>query len=162
MGTELVFGEGRDDFNAAMNALAMTTRPPAGFVREFVVERLGGRKGHLNLKKSGLRPIASLARALALRAGAPRGSTPERLDTAHRADLLSNDETETLKGAFDLVQWLAIEAQVRAIKAGQSIETVINPAEMSTLDRRHLREAFRTVSQVQERLLHQPIRGPRT
>lgn len=160
--TELISGPGRKDFNAAMNALALNHRPPAGFVRGFVVERLGGPKQHLNLKKAGLRPIASLARALALQAGHPQGSTPERLDTAHRSGLLSADETESLKGAFDLVQWLAIEAQVRAIRAAEPIETVIRPADLSTLDRRHLREAFRTVTQVQERLVHQPVWGART
>ncbi len=154
---EIVWGDNRQELNAAMNALAMNTRPPAGFVRGFVVERLGNRRGHLNLKKAGLRPIASMARALALRAGDTTGSTPERLDRAHRAGYITDDENDTLKNAFELIYGMTIDAQLTALRSGTAVSSNVSLDQINHLERRHLRDVFRAVSQIQERLLHYPL-----
>ena len=130
----------------------MTDRPPSGFVRGFVVEHFGEQKGHLNLKKSGLRPVASLARALAQRTGDPTGSTPQRLDRAQRSGLLTADEADALSGAFSLCYHLVFEGQIAAIKTGTPVESAIDPAKLDPLERRHLRSAFRTISGIQDRL----------
>ncbi len=148
----LVGGLGRDGFTRALSRFSMTDRPPSGFVRGFVVEHFGEQKGHLNLKKSGLRPVASLARALAQRTGDPTGSTPQRLERAHRSGLLTADEADALSGAFSLCYHLVFESQVAAIKAGTPVASSIDPAALDPLQRRHLRSAFRTVSGIQDRL----------
>ena len=148
----LVAGLGRDAFTRALSRFSMNDRPPSGFVRGFVVEHFGEQKGHLNLKKSGLRPVASLARALAQRTGDPTGSTPQRLERAHRSGLLTADEADALSGAFTLCYHLVFDSQIRAIKAGKPVESAIDPATLDPLERRHLRSAFRTVSGIQERL----------
>lgn len=154
---ELVWGAHRHELNAAMNAFATNTRPPAGFVREFVVERLGGRKGHLNLKKAGLRPIVSVARSLALRAGDVAGSTTERLECGYRAGYLNRDELDTLRSAFDLVYGLTIELQVHAIRDGNPPDNVVPLKDLGSMERRHLRDAFRSVSNIEDRLVHYPL-----
>jgi CBS domain-containing protein len=130
----------------------MSDRPPSGFVRGFVVEHFGEQKGHLNLKKSGLRPVASLARALAQRTGDPTGSTPQRLERAHRSGLITADEADALSGAFSLCYHLVFDSQITAIKAGKPVASAIDPATLDPLERRHLRSAFRTVSGIQDRL----------
>lgn len=148
----LVGGIGRDAFTRSLSRFSMTDRPPSGFVRGFVVEHFGEQKGHLNLKKSGLRPVASLARALAQRTGDPTGSTPQRLDRAHRSGLLTADEADALSGAFSLCYHLVFEGQIAAIKTGKPVESAIDPAKLDSLERRHLRSAFRTISGIQDRL----------
>lgn len=148
----LVAGLGRDAFTRSLSRFSMNDRPPSGFVRGFVVEHFGEQKGHLNLKKSGLRPVASLARALAQRTGDPTGSTPQRLERAHRSGLLTADEADALSGAFSLCYHLVFDSQIQAIKAGRPVESAIDPATLDPLERRHLRSAFRTVSSIQERL----------
>lgn len=130
----------------------MTDRPPSGFVRGFVVEHFGEQKGHLNLKKSGLRPVASLARALAQRTGDPTGSTPQRLERAQRSGLLTADEADALTGAFSLCYHLVFDSQIAAIKVGAPVASSIDPATLDPLERRHLRNAFRTINGIQERL----------
>ncbi len=159
---ELAWGANRHEVNAAFNTLAMNNRPPAGFVRGFVVERLGGRKRQLDLKKAGLRPIASIARALALRSGDVTGSTPERLDRAHRAGFINEDELDTLKGAFDLIYGLTIEFQLSSIRNSSPIATAVSLDDLDSLKRRHLRDAFRSVNQIQERLVHYPLWSTRS
>ena len=148
----LVGGLGRDAFTRSLSRLSMNDRPPRGFVREFVVEHFGEQKGHLNLKKSGLRPVASLARALAQRTGDPTGSTPQRLDRARHSGLLTADEADALSGAFSLFYHLVFDSQVAAIKAGKPVESAIDPGTLDPLQRRHLRSAFRTISGIQDRL----------
>jgi CBS domain-containing protein len=150
--TALVGGVGRDAFTRALSRFSMSDRPPSGFVRGFVVEHFGEQKGHLNLKKSGLRPVASLARALAQRTGDPTGSTPQRLERAHRSGLLTADEADALSGAFTLCYHLVFDSQIAAIKAATPVRSSIDPATLDPLERRHLRSAFRTISAIQERL----------
>lgn len=150
--TALVGGIGRDAFTRSLSRFSMSDRPPSGFVRGFVVERFGEQKNHLNLKKSGLRPVASLARALAQRTGDPTGSTPQRLERAHHSGLLTADEADALSGAFSLFYHLVFEGQITAIKAGKPVESAIDPATLDPLERRHLRSAFRTISGIQDRL----------
>jgi CBS domain-containing protein len=150
--TALVGGIGRDAFTRALSRFSMNDRPPSGFVRGFVVEHFGEQKGHLNLKKSGLRPVASLARALAQRTGDPTGSTPQRLERAHRSGLLTADEADALSGAFSLCYHLVFDSQITAIKAGTPVVSAIDPASLDPLERRHLRSAFRTISGIQDRL----------
>ncbi|MFC9549964.1 putative nucleotidyltransferase substrate binding domain-containing protein [Rhodococcus sp. NPDC056960] len=148
----LLSGDGSDDFAKAMTRFSITTRPPAGFVRELVVGHFGEQKGYLNLKKVGLRPIVSLARALAVRARDASGSTTDRLDRARKAGLLTENEAESLKGAFSLCYQLVVDDQIGAMKAGRAIETVIRPDTLDNLERRHLRDAFRAVNHIQERV----------
>ncbi|MGV9711873.1 putative nucleotidyltransferase substrate binding domain-containing protein [Gordonia sp. NPDC003424] len=150
--TALTSGVGRDTYVRAMAGFAAAERPPSGFVREFVIERLGERKHHLNIKKSGLRPIAALARALALRAGDASGSTTTRLERAQAAGLLTADECDTLTGAFTLFHHITLESQIDAITRGEEIRSAIAPDTLDTLERRNLRTAFRSVNQIQDRL----------
>jgi CBS domain-containing protein len=153
----LLGGPNWDVFAARMFAFANSTRPPSGFVRGFVVEHFGERKGYLNLKKAALRPVAGLARVLAMYTGDCSGTTPERLTRARAHGLLSQDETDTLTGAFALCFQLVVDDQIAAIKDGRPIETYISPARLDSLERRHLRDAFRAISHVQDGLSAQRL-----
>jgi len=143
---------GGDEFLRAMLRFALTEKPPAGFVRGFVVERLGEHHGQLDLKRAGLRPIVSMARALALRAGRARGTTLERLDTAAQAGLLSSEEAETLKSVFLLCYDLVLDADIRAARAGEHAAALLDPGDLEPLRRRYLRDGFRSIDRIQDRL----------
>lgn len=151
--TAMVRGEGTDAFTRSLIRYALATRPPSGFVRGFVVEHFGEQKRHLNIKKAGMRPIATLARALAQRAGDPSGSTPERLNRARHAGLLSDDEADSLIGAFGLCYHIVFANQIAAIGDGRAVESAINPADLDPLERRHLRNAFREINTIQDRFV---------
>jgi len=148
------FSAGSEDpsFGRTFTHYSLGSRPPSGFARNFVIGRFGELKGHLNLKKAGLRPVASLARALALRAGDTTGSTVDRLDRAHAAGLLNIDEAESLKGAFTLCYELVLDEQIRAVKNDSEIRSTVDVGKLDSLQRRHLRAAFRAINQVQERI----------
>ena len=131
----------------------ISARPPLGFVRNFVVEHSGDHRGRLNLKARGLVPIASLGRWIAVVTGDDRGSTVTRLRRGEQAGLLTADETETLVRAFEYIYGLILGREIEAIRAGDPTTTTwIAPNQLDTLTRRYLREAFRAVAEVQNRL----------
>lgn len=137
------------DYLEALLSFAISTRPPAGFIRDFVVEHSGEHRGGLNLKSGGLRPIASLARWLAIAMGDVRGSTPDRLNRAAAAGLLTVDEAETLTGAFRDIYELLLRQEVAAIRSGQPVSNWLAPHDLDSLTRRHLRDSFRAIAAVQ-------------
>ncbi len=142
------------DYLSALLRYTISARPPLGFVRNFVVEHSGDHRGRLDLKAGGLVPIASLGRWIAVVTGDDRGSTVTRLRRGERAGLLTADETETLVRAFEYIYGLILGREIEAIRAADFAETTtwIAPNQLDTLTRRYLREAFRAVAEVQNRL----------
>jgi CBS domain-containing protein len=141
------------DYLSALLRYTISARPPLGFVRNFVVEHSGDQRGRLNLKAGGLVPIASLGRWIAVVTGDDRGSTVTRLRRGEQAGLLTADETETMVRAFEYIYGLILGREIEAIRVGDRTTTTwIEPKELDTLTSRYLREAFRAVAEVQNRL----------
>ena len=131
---------------------ALGFRPPTGFVRDFVVEHGGEHRGELDLKKGGLAPVVGLARWVAIATGDVTGSTTERLRRGADRGLLTVDEAQALAGAFDDVYGLLLRHEAEALSRGTEPSTYIAPRDLDTLTRRHLRETFRVIRSVQERI----------
>jgi len=130
----------------------LAVKPPLGFVRNFVVDHTGEHRGQLNLKRGGLMPIASIGRWVAVLTGEPVGSTPERLRRGLEAKILTQNEVDSLVGAFELIYELLLERESAALRAGSPPSRHLAPGELDSLTRRHLRAAFREVHRVQTRL----------
>lgn len=133
---------------------ALAPKPPTGFVRGLVVKSSGEHRGRIDLKAGGLKPITSLARWLGVVAGDVRGSTTARLIRARELELLTNDEADSMISAYEGIYGLILEGQITALQTGTTSSSYINPDELDTLTRRHLRESFRLVRDVQERIDH--------
>jgi CBS domain-containing protein len=138
------------DFLAAFVKEATAVKPPTGFVREFVVDHGGHHRGQLDLKRGGLLPVAALGRWVAVVTGDTRGGTLDRLRRGREAGLLTHDEADTLAAAFDQVYELLLRRDLAAISAGTEPTTYVDPRELDTLTRRHLRETFRATAAIQE------------
>ena len=131
---------------------ALAKKPPIGFVREFVVHDGGSNHGELNLKTGGLTPISALARWSSIVIGDVRGGTIERLKRAAQENFLRNEESEILITAFRDIYQLIFEQEIEAIRAGRRASTLISPNRLDSLTRRHLRETFRAISTIQNRI----------
>jgi CBS domain-containing protein len=132
--------------------LALSFRPPTGFLRDFVVERSGERKGQLDIKHGGLIPIVDLARWAGMAAGVASASTAERLRAAEAAGTLDSSEARTLAEAFDLIFALRLDHQVEQLRRGEAPDDFIDPAALNPLARSYLRSAFRAIASVQSGL----------
>jgi CBS domain-containing protein len=132
--------------------LALSFRPPTGFLRDFVVEHSGERKGQLDIKHGGLIPIVDLARWAGMAAGVPSASTAERLRAAEAAGTLENSEARTLAEAFDYIFALRLDHQVEQLRRGEAPDDFIDPKTLNPLARSYLRSAFRAIASVQSGL----------
>ncbi|HEX2414527.1 MAG TPA: putative nucleotidyltransferase substrate binding domain-containing protein [Thermoleophilaceae bacterium] len=131
---------------------ALASRPPTGFLRDFVLHSSGERKGVLDIKHGGLLPIESLARWGGLAAGVTAASTPARLDAARKAGTLTDEDAAVLRDAFELVCELRMEHQVSRLRDGEPPDDLIDPKRLAPLTRTALKEAFRGVRRVQRGL----------
>ena len=140
------------DFLSELLRFTLAKKPPIGFVRGCVVEHSGENQGGMDLKKGGLTPISSLARWLAIAQGDVRGSTTERLRRAASFGSLKEDEADVLVNAFEDIYQLVFEQEIEAIRGGKEGSSWISPQNLDSLTRRHLRESFRAVASIQNRI----------
>jgi len=131
---------------------ALSFRPPTGFLRDFVVEHSGERRGQLDLKHGGLIPIVDLARWAGMAAGLASASTLERLRAAEAAGTMESAEAQTLAEAFGFISSLRLDHQVEQLRCGEVPDDFIAPKTLNPLARSYLREAFRAVASVQANL----------
>jgi CBS domain-containing protein len=140
---------------------ALSFRPPTGFLRDFVVEHSGERRGQLDIKHGGLIPIVDLARWAGMAAGVASASTMERLRAAEAAGTLESADARTLREAFGFIFSLRLDHQVEQLRAGQAPDDFIDPKTLNPLARSYLREAFRAVASVQSGLANELAMGIR-
>lgn len=130
----------------------LATRPPTGFVRDFVVESNGTHQGQLDLKKRGIGPVVAIGRWISVTLRMPATSTQDRLAQGAAAGLLTRDEADTLRSAHREMFELLFGREVESLRHRRAGSTFVDPQELDTLTRRHLRESFRAIAKVQVRL----------
>jgi CBS domain-containing protein len=140
------------DLQRLLAQYALAARPPTGFLRDFVVEHSGERRGQLDIKHGGLIPIMGLARWAGLAAGSASGCTVERLRLAESAGTLDSADARTLVEAFGFIVSLRLDHQVEQLRLGGKPDDFIDPKTLNPLARSYLREAFRAVASVQSGL----------
>ena len=146
---QIISGAGSEKpFLAHMLNGALTFHPPLGFFN-----RLRSENGNLDLKKGGISPIVGLARAAALAAGSRERSTLERLSVAGASGaILTKDSADSLAEILPLFLHLRLRRQLAARQKNDPLDHKVNLAELSTLERRHLKEAFIVIKQIQAEL----------
>ncbi len=127
-------------------------RPPTGFFRDFVLHSEGERQGVLNIKRGGTLLVDSLARWSGLSAGVSAASTRARLAASRDAGSLREDDADALRDAFELFSRLRMENQVRQLREGEQPDNLIAPGDLTPVTRTALKEAFRAVARVQNRV----------
>jgi CBS domain-containing protein len=143
---------GRPDLLRLLARFALQFHPPTGFLRDFVVEHSGERRGQLDIKHGGMIPIVDLARWAGMAAGAASCSTVDRLRAAEAAGTLDSPDARTLIEAFGFIFSLRLDHQVEQLRCGEAPDDFIDPKTLNPLARSYLREAFRAVASVQSGL----------
>jgi len=136
-------------FMAHLARASLQFRPPIGFLRRIEEE-----DGGVDIKKGGIVPIVSLARVYALEAGSLAKGTVERLRAAVHKNKLSQEGAETLIEAFGFLMRLRLRQQLTSLRQGLPPNNKIQLERLSTLERRHLKEAFLQIREMQESLSH--------
>ncbi len=138
-------------FKSVLAFVSVENRPPLGFFRSFVFDREGEHKDELDVKLSGTGPIVNAARLLALDAGI------DAVNTIGRINALERRESEgvawsDVRQAFEFLMLLRLENQIRQARAGQTPGNHIRPSALTHLQRSLLKEAFKTIGELQHRI----------
>ena len=142
------------DFLNPLLRFTVSNKPPTGLVKDFVLEHSGPYKGQIDLKRGGLLPISALGRWAAVITGDARGSTADRLRRGRDAGVFTGDEVEALIGSFDEIYTLLLRREVASIRSGRADpDHHIDPKSLDPLTRRYVRDAFRSIAEVQARVL---------
>jgi len=146
-------------FLAFMAGNATLTKPPLGLFRRFVLEKHGSENKALNMKKRGIMPCTDIARVFALDAGVSQINTRERLHLAYDNNVITKEAFRDLTDAYDFLSMVRLKHQVIKIKNQQKPDNFVEPIELSSLERRHLKDAFEIISTYQDVLSNKYNQG---
>jgi CBS domain-containing protein len=141
--------EGDMKFLKTLALLAVDTPPPVGFVKNGIAERDGSQQEKLDLNHRGIRPIVDLIRLFALYRGVRESSTLGRIQALKDKDPAFNKIGAELTQAFEFMMLLHIHHQFQQNKTGLPTDSILEPGQLSSLEKKTLREAFRIIGQLQ-------------
>lgn len=148
----LARAQDNETFLAYLAKNALEHQPPLGFFRGFVLEKEGEHADTFDLKHRGVVPIVDLARVYGLAAGTPEVNTRARLQAAARAGQLSAEGASNLRDALEFIEHVRLRHQGRQVRAGEQPDNFVPPRELSSFEKRHLKDAFRIVASMQTAL----------
>ena len=137
-------------FLAHLARNAARNEPPLGFFRGFVLEREGEHKDRVDLKRGGVHAIVEVARVQALSRGLPQVNTLARISAVAGAGALSTATAADLHDAFEFIRYVRLTHQARQLREGQEPDSFVAPSELSSFEKRHLRDAFQIVRSAQQ------------
>ena len=136
---------GNRRFLGRLAVAALWRRPPLGFLHHL----RGDHHGRIDLKAHGTAPIVDLARLLALEAGSPEVATTARLQSAAEHGTAGTAATD-LAAAFEYLQQLRLHHQAERLTAGAVPDDAVPLAELTTLQRRWLKDTALLIHTCQE------------
>ncbi len=139
-------------FLRRMAANTSAYRPPLDMFGQFVLHNTDHRKNILDLK-SPMRLVVDFARIYALKLQDRQANTLERLTTLLESELF---EQETIKNLIEAYQWLMVlrlrhQAEL-AVEKSQQPDNLLNPKQLTHIDRQTLKQAFKSIKATQSLL----------
>jgi CBS domain-containing protein len=136
-------------FVAHMISNSLKHTVPLGFFRGLTLIRSGENRNTIDLKASGVVPVVDLGRIYALLGSLTASGTRDRIEGARDAGVISKSGAHDLLDAYDLIAETRLRHQAGQVARGEAPDNFMNPAEMSDLERNHLRDAFMVVKTMQ-------------
>jgi CBS domain-containing protein len=129
---------------------ATNVHPPLGIFNNLVLEKSGDNKKTLNIKKYALNLIVDLARIYGLSVQSDATGTEERFRSAMEKGALSAEAYKNIIGAYQFISMYRFSHQLDALRSGTEPDNHINPDLFGSFERKHLKDAFRIISELQE------------
>ncbi len=133
-------------YHLARHALA--NRIPLSFFRNFIVEKDGEHKNQLDIKQKAIAPFSDFARILALKHGIRETNTLGRFRVLISEEYLAEDLGQAACEAYELLMQLRLLHQLRQLEEGKVVDNYIDPAGLTDLERKMLKESFGVVERL--------------
>ena len=133
-------------FSAFLAREALRFRPPLNMFR-----RISATDGKVDLKKGGIAPLVAAGRVFGIRAGSSARATRERFEAAHAEGLISEDLSRIVIEAYRFLLGIRLREQLADMAAGREVGNEVRLKRLSSLEQRHLKDAFGVIRELQER-----------
>jgi CBS domain-containing protein len=120
-------------------------KPPIGLFGRLLVEKKGGQRGKLDLKKGGLFALTKGISLIALESGIMGGTTWSKLERLQPLQLVSDQDTEIIRDSFSFLIKMRLEKQLIALSSGKEPSNCVDPLVLTEREREQLRTALRGV-----------------
>ena len=127
----------------------MTARPPVSMFKNFILEKNGQHKGHIDLKTKGLVPFVDFARLMSLDNGLAATNTLERIVSLEKQNFISKDFAAKIKEAYLFQMQLRLVHQLNMMRQDKDPDNYINPSELTDIEKHSLKKAFSLVGEIQ-------------
>ncbi len=128
---------------------ALTNRAPLSFFRNLIVEKDGEYKNRLDIKHKGIAPYVDVARILSLKHGIKETNTLARFRVLADEGHLDRHVAKSAIGSYELLMQLRLLHQLDQLEEGILPDNYIDPADLTDLERRTLKESFRVLERLQ-------------
>ena len=139
-------------FLKQMSDNALRNGPPVSWTGGLLETLFTREETRIDLKLNGTAPFVDGARVLALAGGVRETGTAERLQALAAAGRLLPDEVRGWVDAFQFLQGLRLRVQHRLAQGSTDDPNTLDVRELSEIDRRILKDAFRQARKLQQRM----------
>ncbi len=126
----------------------MGTRVPLSIFKNFIVGKDGKHKNRLDIKSQGVTPFTNFARILALKHGIKETNTLARLKVLVDGGQITDEIWTLAHEAYELQMQQRLIHQLQQIEEGTHPDNYIDPAHLSELERRMLKDAFAVIERL--------------
>ncbi|MGS0675454.1 DUF294 nucleotidyltransferase-like domain-containing protein [Shewanella sp. 0m-4] len=137
--------KGNDIFLASLTGNSLTSAPPLGFFRKFVLERDGSEVKGIDLKHKGNALINDIARVYALSAGIKEVNTAKRIRALMDQNIINRKDALNLADAHEFIAHMRLSNQGYQYTHSLPVTNYLMPQNLSSLVRHQLRDAFKVV-----------------
>jgi len=127
-------------------------RAPLSFFKTIIVQKNGEHKNTLDIKLQGITPFVNFARLMALQYEINETNTLARLNVLADEGHISRDFWQSATDAYELQMQLRLVHQLYQIDNGTIPDNHINPANLTELEKRMLKDAFTVIERLQSLL----------
>ena len=139
----------QDIFLLHLARQALAARAPLSFFRNFIVEKDGEYKNRLDIKHKGIAPYADFARIFSLKHGVKETNTLARFKVLADEGYLDRQLAKAAEASYELMMQLRLLHQLEQLEQGILPDNHIDPADLTDLERRMLKESFRVLERLQ-------------
>lgn len=126
----------------------MSSRAPLSFFKNFIVVKNGAHQNTLDLKSQGLTPFVNFARVMALKYGVKETNTLSRLHVLSKEGHISEELWASAREAYEIQMQLRLIHQLAQIEEGILPDNHIDPAQLSDLEKKMLKESFEVIDRL--------------
>jgi len=142
--------KGATAFFTALGRASLVNRVPLSLFGSFQLTEDGERKG-VNIKRA-MSTISDFARLYALQQQLPATNTGDRLRHLTLKGTLQDGELDELLQSYYFMMRLRLTHQSRQLQAGLAPDNLVDPDDMSKIERVTLKEIFRLIEKYQKRV----------